>query len=262
MPVSRSHSPSNRAARLKWTAVVVCVVLAVAGALLGLRSPMLHQYEYQEDVYLALDGSASVYISASLPALVALYGMDLPVDPASSVDRAKIREAFGAPGVSVAAISLWRRSGRRFVTVRLDTGGMRSLPAAAPFSADTFEFGPAGARYRLVERLGPPVNRPVGSVGWTGRELIGFRWHIPSRVEYHNSRPENLLRGNILVWEQPLTSRLAGVPLQMEVEMQPQSILHGALWLFATSVFSALAVVALILWWVVGRGKPGRAVRT
>ena len=225
MPVSRSHSPSNRAARLKWTAVVVCVVLAVAGALLGLRSPMLHQYEYQEDVYLALDGSASVYISASLPALVALYGMDLPVDPASS-------------------------------------GGMRSLPAAAPFSADTFEFGPAGARYRLVERLGPPVNRPVGSVGWTGRELIGFRWHIPSRVEYHNSRPENLLRGNILVWEQPLTSRLAGVPLQMEVEMQPQSILHGALWLFATSVFSALAVVALILWWVVGRGKPGRAVRT
>ena len=50
------------------TALVVCVLLAIIATLLGLRSPMVHQYEYQEDVYVSLDGTASVYVSASLPA--------------------------------------------------------------------------------------------------------------------------------------------------------------------------------------------------
>jgi hypothetical protein len=262
MPVSRPHSGSSRASRLKWTAVAVCVVLAIVGALLGLRSPMLHQYEYQEDLYLSLDGTASLFVSASLPALVALYGMDLPIDPASLVDRAKIRQAFGGPGVTVSAIRTWRRWGRRFVTVRLDTTDVRRLPAAPPFAAAAVEFGPFRSGYRLVERLGPPANRPIDPVGWDGGELVGFRWHIPSKIASHNTGEENFLRGNILVWEQPLTQRLAGVPLVMEVQMQPQSILYSALWLFAMSVVSAVAVVALLVWWVVGRGRPGRVVRT
>jgi hypothetical protein len=262
MPLFGLRSGSNRLTRLKWTAVGVCVVLATIGALLGLRSPMLHQYEYQEDVYLSLDGSASVYVSASAPALIALHGMDLSTDPGSRIDRAKIRQMFGGPGVTVSAISTWRRWGRRFITVRLDTRDVRRLPAAAPFSRNAFEFGRFRSGYRLVERLGPSASRPVGSVGWDGRELVGFRWHIPSRIERHNTREENFLRGNILVWEQPLTRRLAGAPLQMEVEMQPQSILYSTLWLFGVSAVSALVVVALVVWWVVKKGQSKGSVKT
>src|SRR5512133_1712220 len=121
MPVPRPLRASKQARRLKWSALVVCVVLAVIATLLGLRSPMVHQYEYQEDVYLSLDGRASVYVSASLPALVALHGMDLSCDPRSFVDREKVRQAFAGRGVTVSAISSWRRWGRRFVTVRVDT---------------------------------------------------------------------------------------------------------------------------------------------
>ncbi len=260
MPGSRPHPRSSRARRLKLTALSVCVVLAVIGALLGLRSPMLHQYEYQEDVYLALDGTVSVFISASLPALVALHGMDLPLDPRSPVDRDQIRKLFGGQGVDVSAIRTWRRWGRRFVTVRVDAADVRRLPMALPFSRDVFEFARVQSGYRLVERLGPSVNRQVGPVGWDGGELVGFRWHIPSRIESHNTHEENFLRGNILVWEQPLKKRLAGAPLVMEVRMQPRSILYGALWLFAVSALSALAVVALLLWWVVRGGKPTVAV--
>jgi hypothetical protein len=260
MPVARPHPRSNRARRLKVTALSVCVVLAIVGALLGLRSPELHQYEYQEDLYLSLDGSASVFVSASLPALVALHGMDLSIDPRSPVDRAQIRKLFGGRGVEVSAIRTWRRWGRRFVMVRLDVADVRRLPDALPFSRDVFEFARLRSGYRLVERLGPSFNRPVGPVGWAGGELVGFRWHIPSRIEYHNAGSENPLRGNILVWEQPLTRRLAGAPLVMEVDMQPQSILYSALWLFGVSAVSALLVLAVLLLWVVRRGKPPVAV--
>ncbi len=255
MPVSRPPAGSTKARRLKLTTVAVCIVLAIIGALMGLRSPMLHQYEYQEDVYLSLDGSASVYIGSSLAALAALYGVDVPTEPSALVDRAQLRRVLGGPGVTVSSISTWRRYGRRFVTVRLDTNDVRRLPNAAPFAADTFEFGVISNGYRLTEHIGPARNRPIESVGWSGRELVGFRWHIPSRVENHNTYPQNLLRGNILVWEQPLAKRLAGVPLEMNVDMQGRSILYGALWLFAISAGSALIVVALIVWWIVSRGK-------
>ncbi len=231
---------------------------------------MLHQYEYQEDVYLALDGSASVYVSASLPSLVALDGMDLPTDPRATIDRGKIRAAFTAPGVTVSAIRTWRRWGRRFVTVGVDVEDIRRLSAATPFAKQVFEFGRVPSGYRFAEYLGPAVNRPVGDVGWDGRELVGFRWHIASKIERHNTRDENFLRGNILVWEQPLAKRLGGAPLiapaaddpagmkrlpDMEVVMEPTSILSGALWLFGVSAITALAVVALLLWWVASRGK-------
>jgi hypothetical protein len=255
MPVPRPAT-SKQARRLKWTALVVCVVLAVIATLLGLRSPMVHQYEYQEDVYVSLDGRVSVYVSGSLPALVALYGMDLPSDPKSFVDRAKIREAFDGPGVNASVLSTWRRWGRRFVTVRVDAADVRRLSTAPPFAQAAFEFGRDRAGYRLQEHLGGSAHRSVGDVGWNGRELVGFRWHIPSRVERYNAPTENLLRGNILVWEQPLAKRLAGEPLAMDVHMEGQTILSSALWLFLLSVVSALIVVALLVGWVVRRRQP------
>ncbi len=260
MPLPGPPAPSIRARRLKLTALLLCIVLAIVGALVGLRSPMLHQYEYQEDLYVFLDGSASVYVSASQAALVALDGMDLSTDPASLFDRGRIRQLFSGPGVTVSAIRSWRRWGRRFVTVRVDTPDIRRLPASLPFSHAAFEFGRDGNGYRLVERLGPSINRPVTGIGWDGAELVGFRWHLPSRVETFNTPQENYLRGNILVWEQTLAKRLAGEPLEMRVRMEGRSILYGALWLFGVSAASALVVVGLIVWWVVSKGRGRKAV--
>ncbi len=255
---SRSPQQSPTVIRLKWTAFIVCFVLAIVAALLGLRSPMLHEYEYEEDLYVGLDGRATVYVSASLPALVALHGFDLPTDPAARIDRAKLRELFAAPGVTVGSLSAWRRFGRRFVTVRLDADDVRRLPAARMFANDSYEFGRAGSGFRLAERVGPWVTKPIPDVGWDGSELVGFRWHIPSRIDAHNTREENFLRGNILVWEQPLAARLAGEPVEMKVRMQGRTILYGALWLFATSAATAVVVFGLLLWWVATRGRRGR----
>ena len=59
-------------------------------------------------------------------------------------------------------------------------------------------------------RSGGAAGKDVGNVGWTGRELVAFRLHLPSKITYHTTRQR---RGNILVWEQPLADRLRGVPL-------------------------------------------------
>jgi hypothetical protein len=109
--------------------------------------------------------------------------------------------------------------------------------------------------FRYREDLGASAKGTVGDVGWKGSELVGFRLHLPSKIAYHNAGKDNLLRGNILAWEQTLTDRLAGIPLEMEARMEPTSILYRTLWLFLGSMAAAFAVLALIIWWVVKKGK-------
>ena len=60
--------------------VAVCVVLccsAIAAACSG--RVLKPQYEYEEELYLDLDGSATLNLNASVPALVALHGVDQAV---------------------------------------------------------------------------------------------------------------------------------------------------------------------------------------
>ena len=90
--------------------------------------------------------------------------------------------------------------------------------------------------------------------GWTGNELVAFRMHIPSRVVFENATT-NVERGNIVVWVQSLNDRLAGVPIDLEVQMEPESILRTTLLLFAATVVAAAATFAAAIWWVVRRGR-------
>jgi hypothetical protein len=84
---------------------------------------------------------------------------------------------------------------------------------------------------------------------------VAFRIHIPSVVEWHNAGRDNLRRGNIVVWEQSLKDRLQGVPLALEVRMEPQSILYRTLLLFA-AMFGAVAILfGVVIWRVVRAGQ-------
>jgi len=236
-----------------------CFFVLVAGILLAGCSGgrgFLRQYEYDEDVILSLDGSATVYVNSSVAALVALKGVDLDLNPATRVDTAKVSALFNTPNTRVIRVSTSRRSGRRFVHVRLDVSDIRKLPESPMFKWATITFGKmAGDLYRFREDLGASANKPVPDVGWKGNELVAFSLHLPSKIPYHNAGKDNLLRGNILRWEQPLTARLAGTPVEMEARMEPTSILYRTLWLFLGSMAAAFLVLAAIIWWVVKKGK-------
>ena len=90
--------------------------------------------------------------------------------------------------------------------------------------------------------------------GWTGNELVAFKMHIPSRVLFENAT-SNVQRGNIVVWEQLLTDRLAGVPIDVEVQMESESILRHTLLLFGATIVAAAATFAAAIWWVIRRGR-------
>src|SRR5205085_10965827 len=102
--------------------------------------------------------------------------------------------------------------------------------------------------------------KEVGNVGWRGDEIIAFRMHLPSKIAYHNAGAGNLLRGNILVWEQPLSARLRGTPLTLDARMETQSILYRTLALFGATFVVVAALFALVLWAILRRGrkKPAR----
>lgn len=248
--------PNVDAPRQRTTTVCLLAAIVLAVVAAGCRTPELFkQYEYDEDVYLSLDGSATIYVNASLAALVALRGVQLDTAPATRFDRDQIAALFASPGVRVVRVSNSRQHGRRFAHVRLEVSDIRNLPSNRMFAWATVRFEQKGGLFRFREDLGKSADKAVGDVGWTGKELVGFRLHLPSKIAYHNAGEGNLLRGNILVWDQALADRLKGDPLEMEARMEPTSILYHTLWLFIGSMGAAFGVLALLIWWVVKRGR-------
>jgi hypothetical protein len=234
-----------------WTLLLVAALLlsACGGRLVK------KQYEYEEELYLALDGSATLNVNASVPALVALRGVDLNPSPRARFDREQIRRFYEGPGATVTALSSSRRYGRRFVHVSIDVADVRALQRLAPFAWSTYRFGREGDVYEFKQMVGSPAGKSVGDVGWDGTELVAFRMHLPSRITYHNAPSRRTERGNILEWEQSLADRLRGSPINVDVQVETQSILARTLLLFATTAIAALATLALVIWWIARRGR-------
>jgi hypothetical protein len=258
----------SRSARAVVLAALTFALAASAACKSGLFG---RQYEYEEDLFLALDGSATMVVNASVPALVALRGLDLDTSGKERLDVDKLREAYQSPVASVTRISPpWRRSGRRFIQIRLDVKDVRRLSEAPPFAWSRYALGPQNGHHVFEQKVGASALRAgtLQNVGWNGSEIVAFRLHLPSRILWHNSRdletgePRGAARGNILAWEQRLPDRLDGTPLDIRVEMDSQSILHRTLWLFGGAFVAAVAVLGLLIWFTVRKGAGEAAPTT
>jgi hypothetical protein len=241
----------------------------------GCRGPLVRQYEYEEEMLLGLDGSADIVVNSSIAALRALHGFDLPVDPRLRFDRGRIRSLYETSGANVTRVSRpWRRAGRRFVQIRLSTHDVRTMSAHPAFRWASYRFERRDALLVFRQVVGEPAGLDVGDAGWDGSELVAFRLHLPSRIRYHNARdidragaPRGVERGNILRWEQRLADRRRGVPVEIEVRMEPESILRRTLSLFALAFGAAMAALAGVIWWIRSRGpesadQTGQAERS
>ncbi len=242
---------SSRTCLLSLLAACSFLVAACSGSggLLG------QEYEYEEQLRLDVDGSARMDLSSSVAALVALRGFDLDPNPALEVDRAKVRQLFGGPGVEVSSVRVSRRDGRPFVHVRLEVADIRQLSRLAPFSWSTYQFDRRGELLEYKQAVGAAAGKSVENVGWDGNELVAFRMHIPSVIVFHSAPSREVRRGNILEWEQPLAERLKGVPVDIAVNMEPDSILYSTLLLFGTTIILAAATFGLVVWRVARHGR-------
>ncbi len=242
--------------RLRALLALVVLAAALASACGGVS--LFRQYQYEEETYLSLDGTATVYVNASIDALDALRGTSFSTSPTALVDREAVRKYFSSPVTHVTRVSTSRRSNRRFVHIRLDVDDVTRLGEAAPFAWSTYEFRRDGNLFIYRQTVGAPAGKAVGNVGWNGSELVAFRLHIPSKIRYHNTRPDDLKRGNILVWEQPLSERLRGVPLTLDARMETQSILYRTLYLFGATFVAVAVMFAVIIWWILRVGGRRR----
>jgi hypothetical protein len=231
----------------------VCLVAALA--LAGCRDLLPRHYEYEEEIYLALDGSATVYVNGSVPALIALRGLPLDANPRQPVDRRRVRELYESPVTHVTRVSTSRRAGRRFVHLRMDVSDVRRLAEARPFAWSTYGLHRTAEEYVYTQAVGAAARGDAGKTGWSGAEIVAFRMHLPSRIRYHNAPSKAVERGNILVWEQPLADRLAGRKLSIEARLDTQSILYRTLWLFGLMVLAVIVVFAGLLWWMLRTGR-------
>ena len=245
--------------RIGVRALTIVAIVASTGVSCG-GSGLFRQYEYEEEMYLSLDGSATLYVNSSIAALDALHGASFDAASAAHFDRDAYRAYFSSPNTHVTRVSTSRRSGRRFVHVRMDVDDVRRLAGSPPFAWSTYTFDREGEQFIYRQRLGAAAGKDVPQAKWTGRELVAFRLHLPSKIEYHNTPTHEVGRGNILVWEQPLADRLRGTPLTLEARMQTQSILYRTLWLFGITFVVVAVVFAAVIWWVLQRGKTSTYV--
>jgi hypothetical protein len=241
------------------SALILAASVIATNTACGAGSGLFRQYEYEEEVYLSLDGSATVYLNSSIAALDALRGLSLDTNPATPVDRDAIRAYYSGPNTHVSWVRVSRRSGRRFAHLRIEVDDIRTLSASAPFNWSDYRFAREDNQFKYVQTIAASAGKDVGKVGWTGKELVAFRLHLPSKIEYHTKNPadpdtDNYRRGNILVWEQALTDRLRSAPLTLEARMQTQSILYSTLWLFGITFVAVAAGFAAVIWWVLRRG--------
>jgi hypothetical protein len=254
-------------------AAVLAITMAAVAACNGQRGPLGPQYEYEEDLTLRLDGSATLVVNASIPALIALRGLPLNPDPRARGDELKkqVQNLYTSPYTKVGRINTWARQGRRFVGIHLSVTDIRSLPQTAPFAWARNELRQEGEQIVFRETLSTPQAPPDGlaKAGLTGEEIIAFRLHLPARIRFQNShyldRPESrpASRGNIVTWEQRLGQRLEGKPIAyaedrtsnlMEVRMDKESILYRTLWLFGLAFLAAVLVIAGLIWLTMRRG--------
>jgi hypothetical protein len=238
-----------------WRRVALAAAALLAVSCSG--GGLFRQYEYEEDVYLSLDGTATVYVNSSVPALDALRGATLDTRPSVRLDREAVRRFFTTPVTRVTQVSQSRRHGRRFLHVRLDVDDVRRLGTTAPFNWASYQFSREGDEDRYLQTIGASARKSVGDVGWNGSEFVAFRLHLPSKITYHtnNAGVDNYLRGNILLWEQPLTARLRGEPLVLDARMQTQSILYRTLALFGVTILAVAALFAVVLVFVLRAGQ-------
>lgn len=246
----------------RFARLAACLALTVLLSACSGGRGFGRQYEYEQDVYVDLDGSATVVVNASFPALVALTGLNLPLESRARLDRDVVRRAFESEVTDVTRVSRpWRRRGRRFVQVRVEVEEIGQMWKAAPFAAMRYEMTTSDGRTIFRGRVAGDPRQLVPQAGWDGSELVAFKLHLPSRIYFHNVRDlatnqtGSVERGNILRWEQPLSDRLAGKPIEMEVRMDQESILNRTLWLFAGSFAAAMALLGSVIWITVRRGR-------
>ena len=163
--------------RLAFALVLVAVLASIACG-----NVIARKYEYEEEIFLALDGSATVYVNASVPALVALRGV---------VAAARSARAPRSPGRarSLRDAGVARRQ-RDHVAPRgpplrppaNDVADIRRLGEAPPFAWSTYRYHEQDGQFEFTQTMRAAAGSERRQCRLGRHELIAVRLHLPSKV--------------------------------------------------------------------------------
>jgi len=202
-------------------------------------------YEYEEEVFLEVDGSGEMRMSGSTAAVAALHGLE-----AATAESAKA--LFEGEGVEILSALETERERRRFVHVEARFSDWEKLCRLPAFRDRGCRL--AKGEEDLALELSFPSPRAAAPEGLDPQALLALRYHFPSTIRFHNS-PSDIERGNILSWKRTLREHLAGRPLDVEVRFDRRTILAAAVSVMGLALGLVLASIAIALFLMVRKGR-------
>jgi hypothetical protein len=202
-------------------------------------------YEYEEEVFLEIDGSGEIRMSGSAAAIEALHELDeVTLETASSL--------FAGEGVEVLSARETERERRKFLHVVARFSAWEKLCELPAYHGrrSRFEKGEGG----VTLSLSLPSPRGTAPESVDPNALLALRYHFPSTIRHHNSA-DGVERGNILSWERTMREHFAGRPLSLEVRFDQRTILATTLWIVSLALVLVVASISAAIFLMVREGR-------
>ncbi len=229
----------------------------------ALALPACTSYEYEEEVFLEVDGSGRLRVSGSSEILEALHAFNRlnRLNRRNGPDGGSVSSMtsrFEGPGFELDSVRETEREGRSFVHVQGRFADWNEL-CAHPAFADRECRLDVTDDDELELYLTLPV--PEGDIpkGVSPDATIALRFHFPSTVLYHNSRSD-IERGNIIGWERTAAEHFDAAELVVEARFERRSVLATTVVILGTAVAVVLFSVALALFLMVRKGRKQLAL--
>ena len=215
----------------------------------ALALPVCTSYEYEEEVFLEVDGSGRLRVSGSSEILQALHGPNGP----NGTTTSSMTSRFEGRGFELDSVRETEREGRKFVHVQGRFADWNEL-CAHPAFADRECRLDVTDDDELELTLSLP--RPEGDIpeAIPPDATLALRFHFPSTVLYHNSRGD-IERGNIIGWERTASEHFDATNLVVEARFERRSVLSTTVVILGTAVAVVLFSVALALFLMVRKGR-------
>jgi hypothetical protein len=203
-------------------------------------------YEYEEEVFLEVDGSGRLRVSGSTEILAALHD-------AADGGVSAMRSRFDGSGLAIDSVRETERQGRKFVHVQGTFSSWNELCAHPAYRHRECRLEQdADGELELHLNL-PSPGRSIPE-GIPPDAVVALRFHFPSTVRFHNSS-SGIERGNIIGWERPVIEHFESTALAVVARFERRSVLATTAAVLGAAVAVVLLSVASMLIWMVRKGR-------
>ena len=209
-------------------------------------------YEFEHEFWLHVDGSGTVNVTGRPGLWTAFKSLPLDERDPEAMKRA-VRALFETSGLEVRRVTVVRRRGHRYLFVAADFKDVNRISYTPAFPDLRVGLRHEAGLLQLDGSWQRPLEALAGESD--GQGLVAVRFHLPSKVYGHRNAFAGVERGNIVGWRETVAEGLAGRPLEVGAQMDRRSILLSTITLFATAVVVALAILAVIVFWIVRKGR-------